>query len=275
MLSPEGRCKTLDDSADGYVRAEAALSFALHTNFVNGVNVAVNASAVNQDGRSSSLTAPNGPSQQEIIRQVIYRGNTLPENAAVLQMHGTGTALGDPIEVGGAMSVFCQNASGDNFLSLTSVKSNVGHAEPAAGAVGVLALCKDLDNFRGMFHLRNMNLHVIATLKQHKNRILSSRQRCNIYQGSEKTHHVSSFAFQGTNAHASLSSEGNREGIQWAGSEAALSANRREYLWSLPPVHPFLSFATVSLDQRMEVSLSVETKSFLWDHKVLNRCLFP
>ncbi|QDZ21473.1 polyketide synthase [Chloropicon primus] len=276
MLSSEGRCKTLDASADGYVRAEAALAFALHSDESGGHTIVAKASSVNQDGRSSSLTAPNGPSQQDIIRQVMARGGSLPEDAAVLQMHGTGTALGDPIEVGAALSAFSSSA-GDACISLSSVKSNVGHAEPAAGAVGVLALCQDLNNFRGMCHLREMNAHVVATLKQHKNSVLSSREACNVYQGHGKTHHVSSFAFQGTNAHASFTSDAVSDGVVWKSSKARFHLLESTYLWSLPIAHPFLSFGASSGEpgHQIEVCFSVERQPFLWDHKVFNRCLFP
>lgn len=94
MLAPDGRCKTLDSSADGYVRGEACASAMLQL-LAQGAssNVAVAyilGSAVNQDGRSSSLTAPNGPAQQGVLRQAL-RGSALqPSDIAILQLHGTG-----------------------------------------------------------------------------------------------------------------------------------------------------------------------------------------
>ena len=101
MLSPEGRCKTLDNAADGYVRAEACVTFHIAEAEAIGVEATlVNACKVNQDGRSSSLTAPNGPSQQDVMQRVLREGQCLPEDVSILQMHGTGTALGDPIEIG-------------------------------------------------------------------------------------------------------------------------------------------------------------------------------
>ena len=94
MLAPDGRCKTLDSAADGYVRGEACASAMLQLMTQDGTSSSAIAcilgSAVNQDGRSSSLTAPNGPAQQGVIRQAL-RGSALqPCNVGTLQMHGTG-----------------------------------------------------------------------------------------------------------------------------------------------------------------------------------------
>jgi acyl transferase domain-containing protein len=100
MLSPEGRCKTLDASADGYVRAEAAGMLLLVTaaSSTPGRLLATSAllasTAVNQDGRSSSLTAPNGPSQQAVIRAALAAAGMEADAVGLLEMHGTGTPLG-------------------------------------------------------------------------------------------------------------------------------------------------------------------------------------
>ena len=98
MLAPDGRCKTLDSAADGYVRGEACASAMLQLMTQDGVSSSAVAcilgSAVNQDGRSSSLTAPNGPAQQRVIRQAL-RGSALqPCDVGTLQMHGTGECEG-------------------------------------------------------------------------------------------------------------------------------------------------------------------------------------
>ena len=97
MLAPDGRCKTLDSLADGYVRGEACVSAMLQLlsdTSVQGAAVAcILGSAVNQDGRSSSLTAPNGPSQQGVIRQALGGSSVQPSDVTTLQMHGTGEIL--------------------------------------------------------------------------------------------------------------------------------------------------------------------------------------
>jgi acyl transferase domain-containing protein len=100
MLSPEGRCKTLDASADGYVRAEAVGGILLEHLSSNSSSGAAQVlaifagSSVNQDGRSSSLTAPNGPAQQEVLRAALTDAGLEPADMSGLSMHGTGTPLG-------------------------------------------------------------------------------------------------------------------------------------------------------------------------------------
>jgi acyl transferase domain-containing protein len=97
MLAPDGRCKSLDSSADGYVRGEACASAMLHllsdASDQGSALACILGSAVNQDGRSSSLTAPNGPAQQGVIRQALRGSGVVPNDVATLQMHGTGKML--------------------------------------------------------------------------------------------------------------------------------------------------------------------------------------
>ena len=112
MLTMDGRCKSLDAAADGYVRAENCIAFLLTAVDMEAAHdalpaaaVAIRGSAVNQDGRSSSLTAPNGPAQQGVMRAALPTGDVSAVCIGILEMHGTGTPLGDPIEVGAAMAV--------------------------------------------------------------------------------------------------------------------------------------------------------------------------
>lgn len=101
MLSAEGRCKVLDASADGYARSEAVLTHVLlrTAGEVPGSSVVILAAAVNQCGRGSAITAPNGPSQQALMRSALQQCGLDPMDVGTLQLHGTGTPLGDPIEV--------------------------------------------------------------------------------------------------------------------------------------------------------------------------------
>ena len=147
MLSSEGRCKALDDAADGYVRAEevAMLGLCPFDPQQSKALAAVVGTMVNQDGRSSSLTAPNGPAQQTVIRSSLAISNLAADAIAALGMHGTGTALGDPIEMGGIAAVFrtptrgnrqaAQRSLGPSPLTLTASKSRMGHGEWSAGMV--------------------------------------------------------------------------------------------------------------------------------------------
>jgi acyl transferase domain-containing protein len=149
MLALDGRCKTLDAAADGYVRGEAAgvLFFrplgssggAIVGGEPQGANLALFVgSAVNQDGRSSALTAPNGPAQQAAIRAALSSAKASAADVAALQMHGTGTPLGDPIEVGAASAALVDGVSrAHGPLAASTAKSWIGHTEAAAGAMGL------------------------------------------------------------------------------------------------------------------------------------------
>ncbi len=145
MLAADGRCKTLDAAADGYVRGEAVgalLLQALHEADADHALALFAGSAVNQDGRSSSLTAPNGPSQQEVMRGALGFARLAAAEVTHLQLHGTGTPLGDPIEVGAATTVLVDGPSAGSLkraapLAASTAKAWIGHTEAAAGAMGL------------------------------------------------------------------------------------------------------------------------------------------
>ncbi|GAB4814935.1 hypothetical protein N2152v2_001981 [Parachlorella kessleri] len=140
MLTLDGRCKALDSAADGYVRGEACITFLLGVEGETsplGSELMIAGSAITQDGRSSSLTAPNGPSQQQVIKAALVHGTIEPVEVNRVDMHGTGTPLGDPIEIGAVASVL-QVSSRLSALQLAASKSRVGHSETAAGVLGML-----------------------------------------------------------------------------------------------------------------------------------------
>ncbi len=143
MLSPSGHCYTFDARADGFVRGEGCgvvvlkpLSAAL----ADGDNVLalVRGSAINQDGASSNLSAPNGLAQEAVIRQALANAGVDPLAIRYVETHGTGTTLGDPIEVEALGSVLCANRPPDQPLAIGSVKTNLGHLEAASGAAGFI-----------------------------------------------------------------------------------------------------------------------------------------
>ena len=142
MLSPDGQCKTFDAGADGYVRSEGCgvvvlkrLSDALAAG--DRVLAVVRGSAVNQDGASSGQTVPNGPAQQALMRQALAASRLAPSDIDYIEAHGTGTALGDPIELDALSAVF-SDRNGSAPLVLGSVKTNLGHLESAAGITGFI-----------------------------------------------------------------------------------------------------------------------------------------
>ncbi len=151
MLSPVGRCKTFDASADGYVRSEGCgilvlkrLSDAERDG--DRVLAVIPGSAVNQDGASSGLTVPNGGAQQRLIGSVLARAGLVGGDVDYLEAHGTGTPLGDPIEVQAAAAAYGGSRDADRPLLMGSVKSNIGHTESASGAAGLIKVVLSLQN---------------------------------------------------------------------------------------------------------------------------------
>nr|AQS99184.1 type I polyketide synthase [Gambierdiscus polynesiensis] len=162
MLGRGGRCKTFDQSANGYNRGEGCgglfCKVSDEMSVVQERLVGYLGSYVNQDGRSASLTAPNGPSQQLVVRGSLSQAEISPDWVSATENHGTGTALGDPIETGTIRSVFRRR---DVPLPVTSGKTHMGHLEAGAGAVGILKTICSLVHAAvpPNCHLRQPNAH--------------------------------------------------------------------------------------------------------------------
>ena len=208
-LSPDGRCKSFDAAANGYVRADGCgmvvlkrLADALRDG--DRVHAVIPATAINQDGMSSGLTAPNGRAQQAVIRAALDRAGIEPIQVGYVETHGTGTQLGDPIEVNALGAVFGQGRSPGRPLLLGAAKSNVGHAEAAAGMVGLLKAVLVLKHREvpPNLHLSNPNTHI--DWLRLPVRVPTARTPWPVTGGERRIAGVSSFGFSGTNAHVLL-----------------------------------------------------------------------
>ncbi|MEN3615705.1 thioester reductase domain-containing protein, partial [Plantactinospora sp. ZYX-F-223] len=143
MLSPTGQCHTFDHNADGYVRGEGCgivvlkrLSDAQEAG--DHIWAVIRGSAVNQDGASAGITVPRGPAQEEVIHKALADAGVEPQHIDYVETHGTGTALGDPIEIRALTHTLTPNRPHHHPLHLGSVKTNIGHLEAAAGIAGLI-----------------------------------------------------------------------------------------------------------------------------------------
>ena len=166
-LAPDGRCKTFDASADGYSRAEACGVLVLERLSdakARGANIlaVIRGSAVGHDGPSSSFTVPNGVAQQAVIRQALEGAGVKPAEVSYLEAHGTGTAMGDPIEAEAMWSVLKEGRQGGESLWMGSVKTNLGYPEAASGVVGMMKVVLAMQHRQlpAHLHLKNPNPHI-------------------------------------------------------------------------------------------------------------------
>jgi acyl transferase domain-containing protein len=208
MLSPTARCHTFDEKADGYVRGEGCgvvvlkrFSDALKDG--DRIHALIAGTAVNQDGRSAGLTVPNGEAQARLMRDALAAAALPPGRVSYLEAHGTGTPLGDPIEIGAIKQVYGKPCDDEPVLYIGSAKTNVGHLEAAAGMVGL---------FKVVLAMRHQEIPAHRNFEAINPRIMLEGTRCEIttqpvgwpmslrprYAG------VSSFGIGGTNAHAVL-----------------------------------------------------------------------
>ncbi len=204
MQSADGRCKTFDAGADGYVRGEGCGVVVLKrlsdaTRDGDRVLAVVRGSAVNQDGASSGLTVPNGPAQQALLRQALTSSGLQPADIDYVEAHGTGTPLGDPIELEALSQVF-SDRGGSAPLALGSVKTNLGHLEAAAGIAGFIKTVLAVQHGYIPQHLNFKQLTPHAPGGMNCLSVASSGREWPAVHRPRRAG-VSSFGGSGTNAH--------------------------------------------------------------------------
>ncbi len=209
MLSPDGHCKTFSDDADGYVRSEGVgfvilkpLTHAIRDK--NTIYAVIKGSSMNQDGSSNGLTAPNGLAQQALMRRCLHNAGLKPDAVSFIECHGTGTKLGDPIEIDSICSVYSHNRSPNNPLILGAVKTNIGHLEAASGIAGLIKAILILKNkiIPANLNFTRLNKHI----NLNQTSVILPTETLE-WQSDNDTRYaaVSSFGFTGTNVHVILS----------------------------------------------------------------------
>ena len=237
MLAPDGRCKTFDKDANGYVRAEAVATVILKPLAQarqNGDRIlaCIKGSAVNQDGRSAGLTVPSSTAQQAVIEAALARAKLAPEQIEYVECHGTGTALGDPIEVQALAQAYCGGERAP--LTLGAAKSCIGHAESAAGLVGlvkaVLALQEGCIPPQAHFNQWNPLIHVDPAQLRVPTEALPWPQR----EDGLRHCAVSAFGFSGTNAHVILEEFRAQADSTQRAALPPVQFNQQRYWWRHP-----------------------------------------
>jgi len=204
MLSLKGRCFTYDMSGDGYARGEGtSMCYVKVSNSDHDTEIqeaCAIGNKVNQDGRSASMTAPNGPSQQMCIKASLREAGVMPHDITASECHGTGTSLGDPIEVGSLRGVQ-ETDDRDGPIYLSSSKSNIGHLEANAGTTGLFKCILMSKYGVGLpnCHLRTLNPHL--DVSGWPTYMISEAGN---YMQQSGLVGVSSFGVSGTNSHAEV-----------------------------------------------------------------------
>lgn len=198
MSSPIGRCLTFNASASGYMRGDGCSGMTLKWGDLPDDREAVwRASQVGQNGRSATLTAPNGLAQEEVIWKAIREARTSPPESCVWNCHGTGTSLGDPIEVGGVRKVNVKEPRSSTLIIVTN-KTHTGHLEGGAAMTSLIAACFQVKSgcAAPIVHFRQLNPHLEQS---NFDAVFSNEFNC--YNSTQANVHVSSFGFGGTNGH--------------------------------------------------------------------------
>ncbi|MCC5623981.1 type I polyketide synthase, partial [Nostoc sp. CHAB 5715] len=209
MLSPDGRCKSFDAAANGFVRGEGAgivvlkpLSQAVADK--DPIYAVIRGSAVNQDGHTNGITVPNGKAQEAVLRTAYQQAGVSPEQIHYIEAHGTGTAVGDPIEANALGAVMSHNRPPGNDCTIGSVKTNIGHLESAAGIAGLIkvALILKYRQIPPNIHFQTPNPKI--PFEELRLRVPQTLEPWPENGNNRRLASVNSFGFGGTNAHVVL-----------------------------------------------------------------------
>ena len=288
MLAPDGRCKTFDALADGYVRGEGCGMVVLQRLEEaklkgNRILAVIRGTAVNQDGASSGLTVPKGTAQKRVILAALARAGLDPEEVDYLEAHGTGTELGDPIEVRAASAIYGEGRALDRPLLIGSVKTNIGHLEAAAGIAGVIKTVLALRGGTIPKHLNFQTPNPRLDWSSLPVRVTAQPTPWPATAGRPRRAGISSFGFSGTNAHLLLESWDEPDDAQVTAPENLVEAPASRHQRLLPvsartadtvPVlaHRYLSWldrqaSPVSTERLADFAWTVSTGRSQFEHR--------
>ncbi|MFI4954338.1 MAG: beta-ketoacyl synthase N-terminal-like domain-containing protein, partial [Gammaproteobacteria bacterium] len=270
MLATDGHCKTFDKDADGYVRGEGCgiiilkrLSDAQRDN--DRILAIIKGSAVNQDGASSGLTVPNGPAQEAVIQRALQQAKLKPEDIDYIEAHGTGTSLGDPIEINAISQVFKDRS---NPLTIGTVKTNIGHLEAAAGIAGVIKTILSMQHEKIPKHLHFKELNPSIHLEEIPAQLPLNAMDWKKQKNRIRRAGISSFGFSGTNAHVILEEAPAQDARQWRPDLNKTVFNRKRY-WA-KALSENISESTPTLENKIDLLPSMQIAA-MTQNQILNQ----
>ena len=248
LLSPEGRCKSFDASADGFVRGEGCGMIVLKRLSeaeADGDRIwaVIRGSAFNQNGATAGATVPNGPAQERLIERALAQAGVAPAEVDYLEAHGAGSAFGDPIEVQSAAAVYGKGRDADRPLLMGSVKTNIGHLESAAGIAGLIKAVLAMKQGVIPRHLHFENPSTLVEWETLPVRVMTETADWPLESDRPPRAGVSAFGISGVNAHVVLEGYGSANdasagvdgGNSHAGAAQLVAAALPEPVASLPP----------------------------------------
>ena len=231
MLSPDGRCATFDAAANGYVRGEGCgivVLKRLPEAEADGDRIwgVIRGSAVNQDGASPGLTVPNGAAQEQVIEEALARAGIRPHEVDYLEAHGTGTPVGDPIELHATESVYGRDREPERPLLIGSVKTNIGHLEPAAGVASLIKVMLSIRQGVIPKHLHFREPTPQVDWERMPLRVTSASTEWPRHPDRPPRAGISGFGWSGTNAHLVVEGYGAAEDASPADGDGGSHAGR-------------------------------------------------
>ena len=266
MLSETGRCRTFDAAADGYVRGEGCGIVVLKRlaeaqsdgDRIWGV---VRGSAVNHNGASAGLTVPNGPAQERVIEEALSRAAIAPQAVDYLEAHGTGSRLGDPIEVQAAAAVYGRGRDAARPLLMGTVKTNIGHLEAAAGVAGIIKVVLAMRHGVIPRHLHFDTPNPQLDWDRLPVRVTSESTGWPLDGGRPPRAAVSAFGISGTNAHLVIEGYGPPTAAESLTNEASPEGAPSRVRISLPDPHANLTPVAQVQEPRATRLLPLSAKS--------------